>query len=206
MLTGLAALVALACVLASARRLVLAVSPTRLDPKLIVDALRAERGVGRRREIWTALRHAIAACDDATWEQDLLAAVDGSEPRSRIALVNEQLRELDWRAQRWVRVPRVCASVATSAGFLFACIALLRGLALPAEDAGAAFVPALDALAVGIAGTSFCFAVHLRAQRVVRERLSATDRLVDLLEATAGEAPVVDRATDRREDLCGPPS
>jgi hypothetical protein len=43
-------------------------------------------------------------------------------------------------------------------------------------------VSALDALAIGIAGTSFCIAVHLRARRVVRERLAATDRLVDRLE------------------------
>jgi hypothetical protein len=108
-------------------------------------------------------------------------------------LVNEQLTELDGRAQRWVRVPRVCASLATSAGFLLASIALVQGLAVPAEDdaptgAGAAIMGALNALAIGIAGTSFCYAVHVRARRLVRERMAAVDRLVLRLESVASQA------------------
>ena len=39
---------------------------------------------------------------------------------ARVALVNEQLAELDYLAQRWERVPRVCASISTSFGFLLA--------------------------------------------------------------------------------------
>jgi hypothetical protein len=178
MLAVLSALVASACVLASARRLAWAVSPAWLDPQPLFEALRGERAAD-----WPRLRAAVAACDQAKWENDLIAALGATDERSRVALVNEQLRELDWRAQRWARVPRVCASVATSAGFLFACISLLRGSALSVTDLGASLVTALDALAIGIAGTSFCIAVHLRARRLVRERLAATDRLVDRLEA-----------------------
>ena len=40
---------------------------------------------------------------------------------------------------------------------------------MPGGAARSALCPALDALAVGIAGTSFCVAVHLRARRVVRD-------------------------------------
>jgi hypothetical protein len=176
MLIALSAVVASACVLASAWRLVWAVSPTWLDPRLLIEAL------GGPPESWASLRDAITACHDATWENDLLTALGAAEESSRIALVNEQLREMDWRAQRWARVPRVCASVATSAGFLFACITLMRGASSGSEDAGSDLVSALDALAIGIAGTSFCFAVHLRVRRIVRERLAAADRLVERLE------------------------
>jgi len=181
MLAALSALVATACILASARRLAWAVSPAWLDPQVLFEALEGERLAE-----WPKLRAAIASCDGARWENDLLGALGAVDEPSRVALVNEQLRELDWRAQRWSRVPRVCASVATSAGFLFACFALLQGAALPGGDVAATVVPALDALAVGIAATSFCIAVHLRAQRAVRERLAATDRLVDRIEGLEG--------------------
>ncbi len=180
MLAVLSALVASACILASARRLVWATSPAWLDPQLLVESLR-----GERRADWPRLRAAIASCGRAEWEHELIEALGEADEGSRVALVNEQLRELDWRARRWARVPRVCASVATSAGFLFACIALLQGVAPPEGDIGATLVPALDALAIGIAGTSFCIAVHLRARRVVRERLAAADRFVDRLEGMA---------------------
>jgi hypothetical protein len=127
------------------------------------------------------------------WEQGLFAAFADRDPRVRDALVNEQLTELDGRAQRWVRIPRVCASLATSAGFLLASIALVQGLAVPAEDdapmgAGAAIMGALNALAIGIAGTSFCYAVHVRARRLVRERMAAVDRLVLRLGSVASQA------------------
>jgi hypothetical protein len=171
------ALVAIACVLASARRLALAVQPTWLDPSLLAKALEGEPLAA-----WVKLREVIATCERGTWENELLAVLDVADEGSRIALVNEHLRELDWRMQRWARVPRACASIATSAGFLFACLAVLRGLALPTEEANAVLVSAVDALCVGIAGTSFCAAVHLRARRVATERLAATDRLVERLE------------------------
>ena len=192
-LTVLSALVASACIFASGRRLAFAGSPAWLDPQLLVDTLREGRpGEG------PMLRDAIAACEGAGWERDLIAALDVADEDLRAALVNEQLRELDWRAQRWARVPRVCASVATSAGFLFACIALTQGVARPTPDVGGTLVSALDALAVGMAGTSFCIAVHVRARRAVRERLAATHRLVLRLEA-ALESTIVYPCPGRQE-------
>lgn len=176
LLAVFSAMVAIACVLASARRLAWAVAPTSLEASLLLDALRDG-------EDWRTLKDAVEGQPGATWERDLFQSLGEVDPRSRDALVTEQLLELDWTVQRWARVPRVCASIATSAGFLFGSIALLQGLALPAEEgagpaAGAALVAALNALTIGIAGTAFCVAVHLRTRRIVRERLQASERLV----------------------------
>ena len=176
---------ALACVLASARRLAWAATPTSLDASLLFDAVRDGKD-------WWTLKNAVLAQPEASWERDLFQALGETDARSRDALVTEQLLELDWTAQRWARVPRVCASIATSAGFLFGCISLLQGLSLPSEEGsapalGVALFSALNALTIGIAGTAFCVAVHLRARRVVRERHQATERLVARLLALAGE-------------------
>jgi hypothetical protein len=166
------------------------VAPTSYEAGLLLDMLRMDGGTR-----WRSLRDAVVADPEARWERDLFLALDESEPSARDALVMEQLQELDWRTQRWARVPRVCASIATSAGFLFGSLGLLRGLALPVEEGAgiatrAAMVSALDALAIGIAGTSFCIAVHVRTRRVVRERLALAERLVGRLQALAGgEAP-----------------
>jgi hypothetical protein len=180
------AMVALACVLASARRLAWAVAPTSLDAGLLLDAVKGGKE-------WRALRDAVLAQPEATWEVELFQSLAEVDPVSRDALVTEQLLELDWTVQRWARVPRVCASIATSAGFLFGSIALLQGLALPADEgagpaAGAALIAALNALTLGIAGTTFCVAVHLRARRIVRDRLQVTERLVARLLTLASEA------------------
>jgi len=188
-LTGLSCLVAIACVVASARRLAQVVMLTSLHPGVLLDALQGDDAL----TVCTKLHEASAANEALAWEQGLFAAFADRDPRVRDALVNEQLTELDGRAQRWVRVPRVCASLATSAGFLLASIALVQGLAVPAEDdaptgAGAAIMGALNALAIGIAGTSFCYAVHVRARRLVRERMAAVDRLVLRLESVASQA------------------
>jgi hypothetical protein len=80
----------------------------------------------------------------------------------------------------------VCASVATSAGFLFACLAVLQGFGDAEPDTTSTLMAALDSLTVGVAGMSFCAAVHLRARRIVRERLAATERLIVRLRALAG--------------------
>jgi hypothetical protein len=173
-----AGLVALACALASACRLALAAAPTSLDPKLLVEAF--DQDATR----WTSLRDALIA-RGLPWESDLFAAFARESDAEREAGVSEQLLELDWRSQRLARVPRVCASVSTSAGFLFASVALMRALASPEPDSASALIAALDALTFGIAGTSFCVAVHFRARRLLRERLHALDRLVDRLRVLA---------------------
>jgi hypothetical protein len=181
----LSAVVALACVGASARRLAWAVAPTYLDATVLVDAV-ADAGA------LPALSRAVTGLPGDTWEGDLFRALAEADPHARDALVTEQLLELDWIAQRWARVPRVCASIATSAGFLFGCVALLQGLSLPSDEGSTpalrwALFSALNALTIGIAGTAFCVAIHLRTRRVVRERHKATERLVTRLAALASD-------------------
>ena len=187
MLALLSAIVAIGCILASARRLAWAVAPTSFDAAALTEAL-AKREAPRP----SALRDAVRAHPDLGWEHDVFEALAETNPQARDALLEEQLLELDWAARRWARVPRVCASIATSAGFLFGSIALLQGLALPAEDGastamGSTLVAALNALAVGIAGTAFCVAVHVRTRRMPGERIAAAERLVERLRASAGD-------------------
>jgi hypothetical protein len=190
MLAFFSALVALACALASARRLAWAVAPTSLDAQWLLDTLRAPsvdalalKRLGREIEArefpWESALFAAFAQDDAAWE----------------AGVSEQLLELEWLAQRWSRVPRVCASVATSAGFLCASIALMQGLAAETVDPSALLTSALDSLTIGIAGTSFCVAAHLRARHALRARLAAIGRLVDRLRSARLVAGVSVAAT-----------
>jgi hypothetical protein len=200
-------------VLASGRRLAVVVSPARLDPALLLEAVRPpvspreardrpgerpDRRAGerpaRRPEpaiSFVHLRGELERSGGFPWEHDLFAAFDAPDASARVALASQELGEFEWLARRWERAPRVCASVATSAGFLFASVALLQGLALPDPDANAALLSGVDALSIGIAATSFCAAVHVRARRRVRERLAAVDRLVrvGLAEESGGPSP-----------------
>jgi hypothetical protein len=173
----LSALVASVCALASVRRLAWAVAPTSLDARLLASELRKQSPPVRSRFC------AALANRDLPWESPLFAAFFLSKT-SREASVNELLLDFDWRADRWSRVPRVCASIATSAGFLFACVALVGavgGANANVEDPLAALTPALDSLAIGIAGTSACVAVHVRARLARKERLAGVDSLADCL-------------------------
>jgi hypothetical protein len=200
MLTLLSALVALGCVFASSRRLAYAAAPCWLDAKALAVALRGLDSDARIR-----LEASIAECPRADWEQRLVEAAATHDADARVALVNEELRELDWRAQRWARAPRVCASIATSAGFLCGCLALLGALPESSGDAAAALVPAVDALAVGIAGASFCVAVQARCRRLVRERLAEADGLVERLErrvASPLSTVIADADRRPREENC----
>lgn len=187
LLASLSALVAIACSLASLQRLRWAVAPTALSPALLTEAIAEGGAVVRAR-----LCEAIALDREAVWEHQLLAAFAERDQRGRDALLGEQLTELEGRTARWARVPRACASIATSAGFFFASIALLRavGTAAPSESpegAYASLMPALDALAVGIAGTSFCVAIHVRARRALHRWNAAADRLVARLQSIASQ-------------------
>jgi hypothetical protein len=186
----LSAIVALGCMVASGRRLAWVVAPSSFDAATFLDGLEAGGA-----PTLAALREAMLSRPDLGWEHDVASALI-EEPARRDALLEEQVLELDWNAQRWARVPRVCASIATSAGFLFASIALLRGLELPATDdaqpaLGAALVSALNALSVGIAGTSFCVAVHLRTRRLAAQRIRAGERLIERLRVLATGYPRV---------------
>jgi hypothetical protein len=175
-----AAIVALACVIASARRLAWAVAPIGLDPRSVLRALEGERA----REGVRSLKAAVAGDERFAWERDLLAAFDEVDERQRLALINEQLLDLEGRLTRSARVPRVCASIATSAGLLFGSLALVHGLGEAAGDiAHGSLSWALGAVSLGIAATAFCVAVHVRASRLVAQRRGAIDELVARLEA-----------------------
>lgn len=181
MLAAVAALASLGCMALSARRLALAVSPTAYDPDLLLRAL-SDRGQLHR------LRDRLAQTTGDVWERDLVDAACAPDLQARAALIDEQLLEADWATERWSRVPRVCASVATSVGFLCAALWLIGALGseapTPADPAsGATLTVALDALTLGLVGTTFCAAVHLRTRAVTRRRRAAVDQLVDRLRA-----------------------
>jgi hypothetical protein len=175
LLVAIAAAVSLLCALASTRRLVFAVAPTKLDPKMLADAVKGAP--------FDAVTRAVERVPDATWEKNLLGAMK-LPVHERAAEINEQLSEIDWLSERWARVPRVCASVSTSVGFLLATLALRQGLLDPnPEGIDALIVRSINILAVGIAGAMFCAVVHFGAGKAARARLADVDALVERLEA-----------------------
>jgi hypothetical protein len=121
-------------------------------------------------------------------------------PEERAGRTNEVLLDIDDRVQRWARVPRVAASVASTSGFLLASLAMRQGLALtddlPPELREVLLYRALgsafDAVAFGIFGALTCVLLHSRARIVRRERSAAVDLLVHELESRSG-LPAVDR-------------
>jgi hypothetical protein len=185
MLALLASLVSLACVAVAAHRLSLAVSSTPFDLGMILGALNAPGGVEK-------LRQGLAGID--CWERDLLEATGSPHAAVRAALIEEQVLEAGWAIDRWARAPRVCASVATSAGFLCASLSLIQALGSNAAEAsvdatgGPTLTLALDALALGVVGTAFSVAVHVRARALTRQRRAAVDKLVDHLRALPAPA------------------
>ncbi len=193
MIPALAILVALACAAASARRVWFAANATAIHPEDIVVALERGQGEGAIEH----LRALVAGEPTADWERDLLEAL-AAPAAQRAALVNEQLTELDYRIQRWSRVPRVCASIATSAGFMLATLVLRQGLADSGEmpvEVGEMIVNGLvgDALTVGImgmVGTAFCIGALTEARRIAKARTAAADRLVERLEALVARTPL----------------
>ncbi len=173
---------------ASARRLSIVTAPTALDPNDVIEAI--GRGVSIE-----ALREVVADEPSAGWERDLFAAL-ASPAGSRTALVNEQLTELDLRMKEWERVPRVCASIATSFGILLGTLVLRQGLANAPDlsgELGELFVRSVlsDAVSVacfGIVGTAFCIGAHTQAKRLAKARIEASDRMVERLEALSATA------------------
>lgn len=185
---ALAALIAIACSAASLRRLAFAVAPTAFDPALLLGALRGE---GAEKRV-ARMRRAAEMEPTADWERELFAALDADDA-SRTGLVNEALSELDQRVKRWSRVPRVCASIATSSAFLLASLALRSGLATASDqdvvtsDAiHAAVMAAIDVAAIGLAGAAICIASQMRARRAEQAYVEAADKLVERLERLAG--------------------
>jgi hypothetical protein len=168
--TIIAIVVAALCVAASARRLGFAAQATALDAGVLLSAVKAAP------EMWPSIRGEIERDPAAEWERELVVALDSKEP----ALVNEQLGDL---SQRWARVPRVCASVASSSGFLLAALVMRDALAADEIDVDSAISHAIGAVVVGLCGTAFCVAAHLKARTLVKERLVMTDKLIDRLES-----------------------
>ena len=160
--------------------------PTALEPALLLKELTGEKGRARYGDVCAA----IAQTADADWERDVVEALS-MPPSVRAALINEQLSELDYRLQRWIRVPRVCASIASSAGFLLAAMALRLGLdgieILGDADVGdmlnRAAVNALGIAALGMWGTVTCISIQMHARRAVKSRLQATDKWIERLES-----------------------
>ncbi len=182
-LVGISLAVTLSCGWASFRRLQFAVSPVTLDPATLLSTFRKEGGRD-------ALLRVLEAQDEDSWERMLLEAIE-SPKEQRPMRVNEVLSELDQRAQRWVRVPRVCASIASTTAFMLASMALRIGLtaasAAPDEDLGiylnATIMGAMNVAAIGMAGAVFCVTVQMQARKVVKAQLAATDKLVERLES-----------------------
>lgn len=181
-LVVLAAIVALGCALASARRLYLATTALALHPAVWLDAL--EHGKG------DAVARAVKDDPRADWERELVEATSEPDENARAARVNELLIDLDFRLARWERVPRVCASIASSAGFLFGSLMLRYGLvateAMPDDARGdainAVVIQAVNIAAFGIAGAAFAIAAQYRARRAAKAYQLAADTLVQALE------------------------
>jgi hypothetical protein len=168
-----------ACAWASLRRLRFAAEATALSPRALVSAGR------KNAALVPLLLDEIAREPGAEWEHDLVAAL-GVAGRSHVALVNEQLAELDHRVERWSRVPRVCASISTSTAFLLAAMALLvaTGAASEEIDVSGAIVSVANVVTVGIAGAVLCASAQMRARALVDDRMAAVDALVELFEGS----------------------
>lgn len=179
-----------ACVAASARRLLLVHRATALDLDAIVVELRGDAGARRGAKV------AAALANEPSWEGGIARALALSEPMHRVAELNELLTELDFQLSRWSRVPRVCASLSSSAGFLLAAALLREGLADPTAlsgDVGELVTSglvgqALTVVGFGLAGAVACAALKARADRAAKMGSLAADAFVERLEELAERA------------------
>lgn len=185
-----AALVALACLVASARRVFFAHTATRYDLQRLVEELRGNAGALRAPRVRERL------LDSESWEGEVVRALAAEDPRVRVAELNEALTELDFRLGRWARVPRVCASLSSSLGFLLAALLLRRGLSDPTALSGevAELVTsgivgqAMAVAGFGLAGAVGCAAFQARGQRAAKACSSAADAFIERLETLDARA------------------
>jgi hypothetical protein len=182
-ISALAVIIALLCAAASTRRLWFAANATGIHPE---ESLAAVKKGGIE-----AFRAAAEKEPRADWERDLIAALSTEDEKARVALVNEQLTELDYRIQRWARVPRVCASVTASFAFLLATLVLRQGISedldIISTDINDLVTTglvgqALTVAAMGLVGTAFCIAAAGEARKIASARAKAADKLVEALE------------------------
>ena len=173
----LAAVVSLLCALAAARRLWLAVAPGGLDHDLLQRAIGDAAALARLDQ---GLQGREPGRGGHGVDAQLVDAARAGDLASRASLIDEQVIEADWQSRRWASVPRVCASIATSAGFLCGVVSVIGALSAEPGDlsVGIALRSALESVAAGIAGAAFCVAVHVRLRPLMRARRAATARLV----------------------------
>jgi hypothetical protein len=164
--------VAIACVVTSARRLASAVAPTSFDAELLRAALPDAASVA-------VLRARLEARSDTSWERDLLDALAEPFADARDALVDTQVLELGWLVGRWARVPRVCASISASTGGFFGALAII----VAQGPVGEALTPALDSFAIGVLGAALCATVLVRSRAAGKAHAAASERLVAHLRA-----------------------
>lgn len=183
MITVAAAIVALGCSLASARRMYLATHATAWHPALLLAAI----GKTPDRATVDRLRELAEHDARADWERDFFAALSNEDEKVRTALVNEQLTELDWRISKWATVPAICARITTSFAFLLAALVVRNGLADQTdfgEEAMRALVgQGLTVVFMGFVGTTFCIAANRAARAAAKARLEAADAVVERLES-----------------------
>jgi len=151
---------------------VLVCSLTALDARAVGRALLDAGGAAR-------LRAELERRGGAPWETSVLGIVVEVDAGARDGLARECLLDLDAAAQRWARVPQVCARVAMSSGLLCAVVVLIGGLEADPSAPSRSLGSALDALALGAVGASFCAAVHLRASPLRRAASGSAERLVE---------------------------
>ncbi len=200
-------LVACACMGLSLRRLLFVFEAPFGDAEAWLKTLRAAKKRG--------LSLLDAKVPEGSFEgmvQEALAAPEDI----RAARLGEALMELEFSLAHWARVPRVCASIVSSVGFLGAAVFLRRGLldAVDGEapDFNGLVLSAIGVAAVGIAGAITCALVHRAAMREAKQRMRAADDLVEWLETygvegegTAAGAPRVDHtaAPEATSDAAG---
>lgn len=186
-LVVVASLVTALCAAASLERLRRAFAVTELDPELLTRALDREgrEALLARLAAW-ARGEGASAPEDAL--EHALLALDAPPPAGstvdpdahRGAVLTEALLALEQRARAWSKVPRVCANVATSSGFLLASLALRRGLAAGALGGDLRQLlftglvgQAIAVVVLGVVGATLCVHAHRVSHRVATARLRA---------------------------------
>jgi hypothetical protein len=177
-----AIVITLGCAAACTRRLYFASNPIAFHAAPWLAFVK--RGEGER------VAKAIAREPRADWERELLEALAEPNETVRVGRINEQLGELDHRLSRWARVPRVCASIASSAGFLCGSLALRFGLVatstvadeLRGEAINAVVLQAVNVAALGVAGAAFAIAAQSRARKAAQAFQRDADALIEALE------------------------
>jgi len=183
-----AALIALSCVAASLHRVRIVLGATALDTQVVLETLRR-----RPKHEWVPVFASLASGTPmGSFERDLADALRAPRAK-RAALVHAALRELDFELGRWLKVPRLCASISTS-GCLFVGTMILRAALVSGDVFDTDLTElvtvglagrALDVAATGVVGAATCIALHGASLRLKRAEAAAADGLVEALEESA---------------------